>query len=111
MSMDGNIYYLQYGSYINYNVLEENIKNLSNYVIYEEDGKYYVYIGAYLYLDHAKKMQRILENKNIYTYIKNDYLSNENLLNSIKTIEKKIVNNEKFLEEGNNEIINLLKKA
>lgn len=107
--MDGNIYLLQYGSYISKSVMEENIKNLNNYIIVEEDNKFYVYVGAFTSLSNAKKMQKSLENKNIYTYLKNDYIGNTEIINKIKDLDKDIIQNEKKMEESNKQILEILK--
>ena len=105
MISNGNIYLLQYASFINKDIMNENIKKLENYIIYEHDDKYYVHLGAYYSLDTARKMQKYFENKDIYTYIKNDYITDETIINKIKEIDKDILN-----EEDNNKIIELNKK-
>ena len=112
MTSSGNIYLLQYGSFINKNVMNENIKNLDDYLIYEHDDKYYVYIGAYINIDTAKKMQKYFENENIYTYIKNDYIGDSGVINKIKEIDNKILNEDNYekIITFNKEILNILKK-
>ena len=105
MISNGNIYLLQYASFINKDIMNENIKKLDNYIIYEHDDKYYVHLGVYYSLDTARKMQKYFENKDIYTYIKNDYITDETIINKIKEIDKDILN-----EEDNNKIIELNKK-
>ena len=90
MTMDGNIYLLQYGSYISKEVMEESIKNLSYYLIQEVDDKYYVYLGATTDYLIAHRLQEYLENNNLYTYIKNDYLYDSDILDQIKEKEKKL---------------------
>lgn len=91
MTSSGNIYLLQYGSYINKDVMEENIKRLDNYLIYHHEDKYYVYLGAYTNIDTAKKMQKYFESKNIFTYIKNDYISNMEIIDKITDIDEMIL--------------------
>ena len=108
MIMDGNIYLLQYGTYISKDVMEENTKRLDNYLIVEEDDKYYVYVGAFINKDNALKLQKIFENNNIYTYLKNDYLDST-IIDKIKNIENKEIENNN-LQEVNNKILNELKK-
>ncbi len=105
MISNGNIYLLQYASFINKDVMNENIKKLDDYIIYEHDDKYYVHVGAYYNLDTALKMQKYFENKNIYTYIKNDYISDSDIINKIKEVDNNILN-----EKDDNKIINLNKK-
>lgn len=104
MTSNGNIYLLQYASFINEEVLKENIKKLDYYLIYELDNKYYVYIGAYTNLDTALKMQKYFEEKEIYTYLKNDYLSDDKAINEIDKYDVKI------LKEDDREKINNLNK-
>lgn len=110
MTMDGNIYLLQYGSYINPYVLEENVKKLDNYISYEEDGKYYVFLGGFTNLENAKKVSKILKDENIFTYIKNDYIGNSEIIRKVNEWEKNIQEEEdsnKILEI-NNQILKVL---
>ena len=88
MSVDGNIYILQYGSYISRNVMEENVKKLDKYLVIEEDDKYYVYLGIFTKKENALKMQEIYKNINIYTYLKNDYIGDERIIERIENVEK-----------------------
>ena len=113
MTSSGNIYLLQYGSFINKEVMNENIKRLDDYIIYEHDDKYYVYVGAYINLDTANKMKKYFENENIYTYIKNDYIGNSDVINKVKELDKKILNedNQELIIENNKKILNLLKNS
>ena len=112
MSSDGNLYLLQYGSYISRDVMEENVKKLDDYFMYEDDDKYYVFLGAYTDLSIAKKVSKILDNKGIYTYIKNDYLGNSEVISKINTLEKSITeeDDEEKINEINKKIIEILKK-
>ena len=112
MTSDGNIYLLQYGSFINKEVMNENIKKLDNYLIYEHDNKYYVHLGVFTRLNTALKMQKILKERNIYTYIKNDYLGDSDVINRINKLDDELFeeDNVNKIEEINIEILNLLKK-
>ena len=113
MTSDGNIYLLQYGSFINKDVMNENIKKLDNYLVYEHDNKYYVHLGVFTRLETALKMQKIFEKENIYTYIKNDYLSDSDLIDRISELDKELFNEENAssIREINNKIINILKNG
>ena len=113
MTSDGNIYLLQYASFINKEVMNENIKKLDNYIIYEHGNKYYVHIGIFTKLDTAKKMQKIFEEDNIYSYIKNDYLSNSDLVNKINELDNSLLEEENInkIKEINNKILDLVKKS
>lgn len=113
MESMGNIYLLQYGSYVNKDVMNEMVKKLDNYIIYEEDNKYYVYLGAYINLETARKMQKIYFDKGIHTYIKNDFLTDSKLISNIKELDIGILNendNEKILII-NDKILKLLKNS
>ena len=111
MISSGNIYLLQYGSYISKEVMNENVKKLDDYLMYFHDDKYYVYVGAYINIDTARKMQKYFENINIYTYIKNDYISNNEVINKIEEIDKEILEEENYnkLINNNKKILNILK--
>ena len=112
MTMDGNLYLLQYGSYISRDVMEENIKKLDNYLIYEEDNKYYVFVGAYTNLENAYIMQKELEERGIFTYLKNDYYGNSDKLSKIEELERKLIETENYEEKEklNKEILEILKR-
>lgn len=111
MTSSGNIYLLQYGSYISEEVMNENIKKLDDYIVYYHDDKYYVYVGAYFNLDTANKMKKFFENDNIYTYIKNDYIGDSEVINEIKKIDKEILDEDNYnkIKENNKKILNILK--
>lgn len=113
MISQGNIYLLQYGSFINKDVMEENIKKITDYYLLNEDNKYYIYLGAYTNIETAKKMQKYFEQKNIYTYIKNDYLTDTRIIQEIKEIDNHILN-EKDIDKNiidNKKIIEILKNS
>lgn len=111
MTSNGNLYMLQYASFINKDIMNENIKKIKDYVIYEVDDKYYVYLGAYTNLETAKRMQKHFENESIYTYIKNDYMSDNTKILKIKDIDDKILDEKdnKKIIELNKKILNILK--
>lgn len=111
MTSSGNIYLLQYGSYISEEVMNENIKKLDDYIVYFSDDKYYVYVGAYFNFDTANKMKKYFENDSIYTYIKNDYIGDSEVINEIKKIDKEILDEDNYnkIKENNKKILNILK--
>lgn len=111
LSRNGNIYLLQYGSYINKSIMEENVQRLNNYISYENDGKYYVFLGVYTNLELAKRVSEIFENKNIYTYIKNDYLGDREAINRIMELEKEIIEENDLgkIDIVNNKILDTIK--
>lgn len=111
MISSGNVYLLQYGSYINKDVMNESIRKIDDFLVYEIDGKYYVHLGAYTNIDTAKKMQKYFESKNIYTYIKNDYVGNMEIIDEITELDLKILNEDDFSKNiiYNKKILNILK--
>ena len=113
MTSDGNLYLLQYGSYINKDVMEENVKRIEDYLVYEEDSKYYVYVGAYTDLMLSQEMQKVFENEGIYTYLKNDYYGNSDILNKISILEKNLYEKESMGDKLkiNKEILEILKRT
>ena len=113
MASTGNIYYLQYAVFNNKEVMNENITKLDDYIIYEVDNKYYVYLGIYSSLDTALKVKKILDNMGVYTYIKNDYITDTSLIKIINdhdtlVLEEKDIN--KVLEI-NKKNLDLIKKS
>ena len=113
MESMGNIYLLQYGSYVNKEVMEELVKKLDDYVVIQNDNKYYVYLGAYINLETARKLQKTYIEQEIHTYIKNDYLSDTKLINNLKELDNLIINEEdnKKILEINKKILKLLKNS
>lgn len=111
MKSEGNVYLLQYGIYTTKNVLNENIKKLTDYVIYENDSKYYVYLGVFINYENANKVSRLLENENIYTYIKNDYLSDTSIVKKIGILDNKLslLNKESEIKDINKKMLELYK--
>ena len=110
MTIDGNIYLLQYGSYTNEEVMNENIQRLDNYIVYLNDDKYYVFVGASTFYENAMRLSELLEEEGIYTYIKNDYISDSELLNKISNLDKEIIKNNNLIKEKNIQILKLLKE-
>ena len=114
MESYGNIYYLQYATFTNKEVMNDNIKKLDSYIIYDVDNKYYVHLGIYANLDTALKVKKILENEDVFTYIKSDYISdtllikeirkNDNLVMEESDINKILEINKKNLEYVKNSI-------
>ena len=102
---DGNIYYLQYGVYTNKESAIENTKKLNdNYILKEIDDKYYVYLGVTENYDLALKLQNYYKDKNIYTYIRSDYVENSETLDKLKEYDNKIK------DTNEEEIINVMKE-
>ncbi len=92
---DGNIYYVQYGVYTSNEAALENVKGLDSYVIKELDDKFYVYLGVTTNYATALKIQNIYKDKNVYTYIRSDYVTNSETLNRLKEFDLKLEQTEK----------------
>ena len=111
MKSEGNVYILQYGIYTTKEVLNENIKKLSDYIVYENDNKYYVYLGVFVNYENAYKVSEMLEDGKIYTYIKNDYISDTELIKKINILDKKMndLKKESEIKSLNREMLDLYK--
>lgn len=111
MKSEGNVYLLQYGIYTTKEVLNENIKKLTDYIVYEKDNKYYVYLGIFVNYENAYKVSELLENSNIYTYIKNDYLGDSNLIKKLNILDEKMTDlkKEHEIKSLNREMLDLYK--
>ena len=112
MESMGNVYLLQYGAYTNEEILNESVKKLDKniYYIKEEDQIYYVYLGATSNYDNATRLKKIMADRNIFVYLKNDYFASE-LVKEIKVIDDLIMESDdnKSLEYLKN-IISLIKR-
>ncbi len=91
---DGNIYYVQYGVYTSNEAAVNNASKLNNYKIIELDDKYYVYLGVTTDYDLAVKIQNMYKEKDIYTYIRSDYVSNSETLELLKQFDDKLKDKE-----------------
>ena len=87
---DGNIYYVQYGVYTNYEAALSNSNKLDNYKILEMDDKYYVYLGVTTSFENALKIQNLYKEKDIHTYIRSDFVNNSETLNKLKEYDLKL---------------------
>ena len=76
-------YFLQEGVYTNEEILNENTKDIKIKLINHEDNKFYVYLGITKDVAIAKKLKKIYQEKGYNIYIKEKYLSNEELSTNI----------------------------
>ena len=90
LNEDGNIYYVQYGVYTSNDAAFRNVSNLDNYVIRELDDKFYVYLGVTTSYDMALRIKNLYKDKDIYTYIRSDYVENSDTLNKLKEYDQKL---------------------
>jgi len=82
------VYMLQYGSYKDKSKATSN--NLSNYILEVEEGFYKVYVGITLSEENAKKIKEIYKNLGNDIYIKEKYISNIELYQTLSTYEEKM---------------------
>lgn len=92
MTSDGNVYMLQYGAYTSESVMLENVKKLdkSIYIIDKVNDIYYVYLGITGSYDNALMIVKLYESKNVFLYIKEEYLGKSNLIKEIKKLDSLI---------------------
>lgn len=104
---DGNIYYIQYGVYTSKETALNNVNNIESYIMSESDEKYYVYLGITTNYDHAVKIQKMYLDKNIYTYIRGDYVNDTKLLEELTEYDELITADSKNSEiyEVMNEVL------
>lgn len=79
-----NSYLLQVGVYSDKHSLKQATKNLHDYIVKEENGKYYVYMGITTSKKNADKIKKAYESKNIDLYIKEDNINNVEFLSSLE---------------------------
>ena len=79
-----NSYLLQVGVYTDKHSLKQATKNLNDYIVKEENGKYYVYVGMTTSMENANKIKKAYENKNIDLYIKEDNINNVEFISSLE---------------------------
>ena len=101
MSSDGSVYMLQYGAYTSKEVMNENIKNLDSslYVISFVDDVYYVYFGLTTNYYNALNIVKIYKGRDIYLYIKENYLGKNSVISEIKRLDSLMK------DETNNEVV------
>ena len=102
---DGNIYYVQYGVYTSNEAAISNSINLDNYLISLNDDKYYVYLGITTSYNAALKIQNLYKEKNIYSYIRSDYVNNSETLSILNKYSSILEN-----LENENDIDSVLKE-
>ena len=82
-----NAYAIQYGVYTNPKTLEKNLKNLDNYVVSLEDGKYYIYLGFTTNYKNLSKMRQLYDKKNIEVYTKEIYINNSEFVSNLEQFD------------------------
>lgn len=92
-STDKEVYLMQYGVYSSVESLNKNVKNLTNYIYYNDLGKYHVIIGITSNKDLKNKIEKAYGLNN-NTYLKKITISNYEFLESLKQYDLLIKNTE-----------------
>ena len=86
-------------------------KNYEGNVYHDSDGniyydKYYIYLGVTSSYNTALKIQNLYKDKNVYTYIRSDYVENSETLDLLKEFDSKLegVDKEEDIEKVMKEI-------
>ncbi len=89
---NNRFYFLQEGVYSSREIMDENIKDISNKLVINEDNKYYVYVGITKDKDIANKIKTIYEDLGYQIYIKEVNLNNEEFTNNLDQFDLLIKN-------------------
>ena len=79
-----NSYLLQVGVYNDKHSLKQATRNLNDYIVKEDNGKYYVFVGITTSEKNANKIKKTYANKDIDLYIKKDQIDNKSFLSSLE---------------------------
>ena len=84
------IYFLQQGVYSSKESMEENTKNISDYIYSVENNQYKVFVSINTNFDNAKKIKQIFNNKGIYIYIKELNVTDKAFVEKLKQYDELI---------------------
>lgn len=82
-----NAYAIQYGVFTNPDTLSKNLSDLENYVISQEDGKYYIYLGFTTDYNNLKKIRNLYEESDIEVYTKEIFIDNMEFVSSLEQFD------------------------
>ena len=99
---DNVAYILQQGVYSSKDSMNENTKNLTDYIYVLDNNKYVVFVCITSNMDNANKIKTIYNDKGIDIYIKDINISDSAFYEKLKEYDKMISNN-----SDNNEILNI----
>ena len=99
------IYFLQQGVYSTKESMEENTKNISDYIYALDNSQYRVYVSINSNFINAKKISQIFKDKGIDIYIKELNISNKAFVEKLKQYDELIASS-----NDNAEILNLAKQ-
>ena len=85
------LYVLQVGAYQNYDNVSKNTKLYDNYLVYEEDGLYKIFIGMSLDNDIYDKIKSTYADQ-INTLKRIYKISDSNIIDTLKTYDEVIKN-------------------
>lgn len=102
-----NAYAIQYGVYTSADTLNKNLSNLDNYVVSQEDGKYYIYLGFTTNYTNLSKIKNIYESMGMDIYTKEIYINNSEFVNNLEQYDVLIdsVNDEEDIMSINEAIL------
>jgi len=79
-----NAYAIQYGVYTSSETLNKNLANLDNYVVSQEDGKYYVYLGFTTSYKNLNKIRNIYKDDAVEVYTREVFIDNSEFVSSLE---------------------------
>ena len=82
----GNVYFIQQGVYTDKTSIENiPVTSISdkNYIVVEDQNKYYTYLGMTLSEKMANKIKNFYEKKDIPVYVKSVNITNQEFLNEL----------------------------
>ena len=82
-----NAYAIQYGVFTNADTLKKNLSGLENYVVSQEDGKYYIYLGFTTDYKNLNKIRKIYEEDDVEVYIKEVFINNSEFVSSLEQFD------------------------
>ena len=82
-----NAYAIQYGVFSNPDTLKKNLSNLDNYVVSQEDGKYYIYLGFTTDYKNLNKIRNLYEEDDIEVYTKEIFIDNTEFVSSLEQFD------------------------
>lgn len=86
-SVNYNSYLLQVGVYNDKETLDKALANLNDYIVKEEDNKYYVYIGITTSKENANKIKNAYKDQDINIYIKEGNIDNVEFMSNLEQFD------------------------
>lgn len=86
-SVSYNSYLLQVGVYNDKETLDKALKKLNDYIVKEEDNKYYVYIGVTTSKENANKIKNAYKDQDLDIYIKEGNIDNVEFMSNLEQFD------------------------